>query len=349
VHYGFLKKTSETPAMDEQLNRPAERNAEDRTDGGSNLKEISILDYWRVIWKRRRMIGVIVVVAVFATGIISLFMTNLYQAKAVIMPVTSKDSGGTVGLAALAQQFGGLPGVLVPGSASAAEIVSLLKSNILRERIIQKYNLMPVLFFERWDAGRRIWKKDEETGHWRNPRYYVSLLDKASALVQPQGAQRKAPDIPDTWDALRLLDEIVKINQDVKQNTITISVDFHDPDMAARIVEYFLVTLTNYMSSEAKRVAATNRKYLEEQLGNTADPFIKQKTYNMIAQQIEMGMMADVKENFAFKVIDPPLAPDRKIKPQRIQMVVLSLFVALFVSVFAAFFREYIEKARARK
>ena len=87
-------------------------------------------------------------------------------------------------------------------------------------------------------------------------------------------------------------------------------------------------------------------QYLEEQLGSTADPFIKQKTYNMIAQQIETGMMAEVKENFAFKVIDPPLAPDKKIKPKRVQMVMLSLIVALFVGVFAAFFREYIEKIR---
>ena len=74
-------------------------------------------------------------------------MTNIYQAKAVIMPVTAKDSGaGSSGLTVLAQQFGGLPGISMPGSASASEIVSLLKSNILRERIIRQYNLMPVLF-----------------------------------------------------------------------------------------------------------------------------------------------------------------------------------------------------------
>jgi len=68
--------------------------------------------------------------------------------------------------------------------------------------------------------------------------------------------------------------------------------------MASKIVEYYLATLTNYMSSETKRVANTNRKYLEEQLVNTSDPFIKQKIYNLIAQQIETAMMAEVKENF---------------------------------------------------
>ncbi len=332
--------------MTEQTKQTMDRPCEDQPDD-----EINLLDYWRVIWKRRMMIGWLVAVTVVATVVISLFMTNIYQAKAVIIPVMAKDSGagGGAGLAALAQQFGGLPGIAMPGSASASEIMSLLKSNILREKIIQKYNLMPALFYKQWDAKRQIWKKSEETDNWLNPRYYVSLLDKAFAPIPPEGAQKKDPDIPDTWDALRLLNEIVRINQDIKQNTITISADFHDPDMAAKIIEYYLATLTNYMSSEAKRVAATNRKYLEEQLGSTTDPFIKQKTYNMIAQQIETGMMAEVKENFAFKVIDPPMAPDKKIKPNRTQMVMLSLIVAIFVGVFAAFFREYIEKIRTKK
>jgi uncharacterized protein involved in exopolysaccharide biosynthesis len=330
--------------MTKQQKQAIDQPCDDQPDD-----EINLLDNWRVIWKRRKMIGGIVVVTVFATVIISFFMTNIYQAKAVIMPVTARDSGsGSASLALLAQQFGGLPGISMPGSTSASEIVCLLKSHILREKIIQQYNLLPILFYKQWDAKRQTWKKGGGTSFNLNPLYYISSLGKAFA-PQTRDAQKKDPDIPDTWDALRLLNEIVMISQDFKQNTITISTDFHDPDMTARIVEYFLVTLTNYMSSEAKRVAATNRKYLEEQLGSTTDPFIKQKTYNMIAQQIETGMMAEVKENFAFKVIDPPLAPDKKIKPKRAQMVMLSLIVALFVGIFVAFFREYIEKIRASK
>lgn len=327
--------------MTEQLKQTMGRPSEDQAH-----HEVNLLDYWRVIWKRRTMIAWIAVVAVLTTVAVSLFMTNMYQAKAVIMPVTSRDSGaGAAGLTALVQQFGGLPGISMPGSASASEIVSLLKSNILREKVIQQYNLMPVLFYRQWDAKQRSWKKD---GLNLNPEYYFSLLSKAIKPIPSRDAGKSDPDIPDTWDALRLLDEIVKISQDVKQSTVAISVDFHDPDMAAKIVEYFLVTLTNYMSSEAKRVAATNRKYLEEQLGSTTDPFIKQKTYNMIAQQIETGMMAEVKENFAFKVIDPPLAPDRIIRPKRVQMALLALFIALFVGIFTAFFREYLRNIGTR-
>lgn len=309
--------------------------------------EINLLDYWRVIWKRRKMIVWIVLAVVFLTAGYSLTLTNIYQAKAIITPVTGKDTGGG-GLSALASQFGGvagMAGLALPGSASSAEIVGLLKSNILREKMIQQYNLMPILFHEQWDKERQAWKKGG--GFSLNPLTYVSMLTSLLAPAPPASTRKKEPGAPDTWDALRLLDGIVKVNQDIKANTITVSVEYHDPDMAAKLVEYFLNALINHMSSETKRVAQTNRKYLEEQLGTTADPFIKQKTYNLIAQQIETSMMAEVKENFAFKVIDPPLAPDKKIKPNRAQMVMLSFVVALFLGIFVAFFMEYLEKVKA--
>jgi uncharacterized protein involved in exopolysaccharide biosynthesis len=322
-------------------------NIQDRTPVMEE-DEINLLDYWRVIWKRRKLIGYIVAATVVLTAVVSLFMTNIYQAQAVIMPVAAKESSGG-GMAALASQFGGLAalGLSTPGSASTSEIMGLLKSNILQEKMIQQYNLMPVLFYEQWDDKKKAWKKDD--GFSLNPLYYVSQLIKLVTPAPPPGVRKKEPGVPDTWDALRLLDGIVDVKKDIKEGTITLTANYRDPEMAAKIVEYYLATLNNYMSSEAKRVATTNRLYLEQQLGSTNDPFIKQKTYNLIAQQIETAMMSEVKENFAFKVIDPPLAPDKKIKPKRSQMVMLSFVVALFIGIFVAFFLEYIEKVKMNR
>jgi uncharacterized protein involved in exopolysaccharide biosynthesis len=60
-------------------------------------EEINFLDYWRVIQKRWRLIVAIVLLAVLATGVISLVMTKIYRATAVITPVdstTMKAAGG---------------------------------------------------------------------------------------------------------------------------------------------------------------------------------------------------------------------------------------------------------------
>jgi len=323
-------------------------NLPDNCSEPPDADEINIMDYWRKIWKRRMMILGIMIIIIFLTAIYSLFMKNIYQAKTIIMPVTQKDTGGgAAGLAALASQLGGVPGIAIPSSATVSEIVGLLKSNILREKMIQQYNLMPILFYKKWDEEKQAWRKGGGSGISLNPLAYLSMLSKSFMPSPPKGLRKKDPDVPDMQDAIRLLDRIVRINREIKENTITITVDYHDPEIAAKIVEYYLATLTNYMSSETKRVANTNRKYLEEQLGNTSDPFIKQKTYNLIAQQIETAMMAEVKENFAFKVIDPPRVPDKKIKPKRVQMLVLSFIVSLFIGILAVLFIDYIKNTRA--
>jgi uncharacterized protein involved in exopolysaccharide biosynthesis len=133
-----------------------------------------------------------------------------------------------------------------------------------------------------------------------------------------------------------------KVKDNKREGVIELSVEFKDPEVSARILNYILAELTDYMSSEAKRVAETNKEYLESLIIKNADPLIKQKIYSLIARQIEKSMMAEVKENFAFKILDPPKVPDRKIKPRIIMNIALSFIIALFVAVLVAFITEYI-------
>jgi uncharacterized protein involved in exopolysaccharide biosynthesis len=289
--------------------------------------EAGIFLYWRIIKKRRKFIGIFISAVVILTMIVSFSLPNIYGASAIIVPVSSKDTGSSGIAASLLQQVGGLPGISAPESASSTEIVTLLKSNILREKVITNNDLMPALFPDKWDNKNKKWRAE---GLTLNPFIKSNPANKGR--------------IPNTWDGLRKLDKTVTVMSNIKDKTIVISAESENPALAAQIVGYFLSALNEHMSSEAKRVAMTNRKYLEEQLLQTADPFIRQKIYNMIAQQIETSMMAEVKENFAFKIIDPPKVPDKKIKPQRFLMVMISLVASLLLSVFFVFWMEYREK-----
>jgi len=306
--------------------------------------EIDLLELWRTVWKRRKLIASIVCVGVLLTAIVSLFMTNIYQSEAVIMSVETKSGrvGGGMAAAMMSQMGGGLGSLIgLPDSSSAIEIGLLLESKVLQKKIIHDYNLLPVLFPKQWDEKKKTWKK--ESGFSLNP---LAWLSKLLAAVKPADKKKskKIEGVPDEMDGLRALDKLVKINKNKKDNFISISVQHQDPDVAAAIVGHYLAALNDHMSQEAIRVATINKKYLEEQLSQTTDPLIQQKLYSMIAQQIETSMMAAVKENFAFKIIDPPLVPDQKLKPKRAQMVVLSFVVFLFLAVFVVFILEYLEK-----
>jgi uncharacterized protein involved in exopolysaccharide biosynthesis len=298
-------------------------------------EEISLLDYWRVIQKHGKLIGRIVLVTVVLTAVVSLFMKNIYQVKVVIAPIAGKEGTTSSTASMLAQQFG----IVQSGPAPGTEIFNLLNSNILKHKIIEKNDLLPVLFEDNWDKEKNTWKRG---GFSLNPMRLVRIVSRA--LNPPPTSIKKDPGVPDTWDGIRALMKITKVTQNLKENTITITTEYKDPVMAANLGRYTLNTLIDHITDEAKRVAKINKDYLEDQINKNSDPFIKQKIYFLIAQQIETMMMAEVKENFAFKVLDPPMVPDKKIKPKRTQMVLLSLVVSLFIGIFTAFFLEYLEK-----
>ena len=110
--------------------------------------EINLLDYWRVIWKRWKIIAVIFLTSVVTAAIVSLRMTEIYQAKATIMPIES--SGGQV--SAALRSLDSLPfvGGLVP-SIGGGKLVTVLKSRTMAEDVIQALDLIKILFEEPQD------------------------------------------------------------------------------------------------------------------------------------------------------------------------------------------------------
>jgi len=68
---------------------------------------------------------------------------------------------------------------------------------------------------------------------------------------------------------------------------------------------------------------------------------IRQKIYNLIAQQIETSMMSEMKENFAFTMIDSPREPDRKVFPDRKKIVKIGSLISLFTGISFGFLVEY--------
>ncbi len=303
--------------------------------------EINLLDALRVVWRRRAFIAVFTLACALGAAMITLFMTDLYRASAILTPVNAKEKiGGELSL--IAQQIGGLSGITLPSSGSSSEIVSLLNSNILKEKVIKDYDLLPVLFPGQWDREKKAWKVPDKS-FFRPSAISGFLTGSYRSAESPANAQG-----PTVWDGIRRLDEITKVNANAKDNTITLTVEFHDPVLAAKLAEHFLTALTLHMSGEAKRVAEVNRRYLVEQLGSSADPIIRQKIYNLIAQQVEVFMMSEVKENFAFKVIDPPRAADRRVWPRRSSIVELVFAASFLAASFGAFAIDYIEN-RLRK
>ena len=91
--------------------------------------------------------GIVIVTAIF-----TLLQPNIYQSRAVLIPLGKSESG----LQAALSQVGGLLPLGGMGKESPAErLLAVLQSRTLAEDVIQHLDLLPPLFAQQWDAGKR--------------------------------------------------------------------------------------------------------------------------------------------------------------------------------------------------
>jgi len=214
----------------------------------SHGDEINLLDYWRVVKKYRKMIVVILAATSVAAVIISLLLPKSYKAEALVVPVSQKGGGGG-GLGALASQFGGLAsmaGIAMPGMADdTSKFMAILKSRTLTENVINRENLMPILFEKMWDAKAGKWKTDDP---------------------------EKTPNMESTVTTMRAL---VTVVDDKKKKTIKVSGEFNKPDLAARVVNAYLDELQKFISTNAFTTAKRNRIFIEGQLEENKEELLE--------------------------------------------------------------------------
>jgi len=278
--------------------------------------EINLLDYLIVLLKYKWLIISMVFVASVASVIYSLQLTNIYRSEATIAPRQEEKTATSSTLSAL-RGLGGFAGDLIGlgGGGSADKFEMVLKSRILSYRIVEKHKLMPRIFEEIWDSENKKWNT--------NPH-------------------------PTSQDAYKTLMGMLTISRDRKSDVLTIQFDHKDPEFTKEMVEYYTTELSESLREETLKDAAENQRFLRRQLERTPDVLLKEKIYILLAKEIEKETFASAQKYYSFMVLDPPIVPDlnKRIKPKRRTICILSVTVAFFTAVFMAFFLEYIHNLK---
>ncbi|HIB53277.1 MAG TPA: hypothetical protein EYO39_00385 [Nitrospirales bacterium] len=104
--------------------------------------EINLLDYWRVIWAWRWMIGGLCVVAMFTAMVTTLMTPKIYEATVTMMPPT--PSGGSLGGLLGGGQSSILQGLLGGDDSSSGNsmVMALLESRTMAEDIARHFDLI---------------------------------------------------------------------------------------------------------------------------------------------------------------------------------------------------------------
>jgi len=294
-------------------------NAQD-IDQGKQLRreeyddEINLLDLALVMARNKRMIlGAGFLAAVLAAGI-SLLLPNIYRAEVVMVAAQSEDDKGG-GLTSALGGLASLAGVSLGGGGSVEENLAVLKSRDFLWQFAQEKKLMPILFEDEWDAARKTWKESDPHKQ------------------------------PGQMDVYRLFSGLLTVSQDKKSPLITVSVEWRDAQLAAEWANELVTRLNAYLAQRTITRSENNLKYLNEELTRTPIEEMRKTLFDLIASEQKNAMLAHTQKEFAFRVIDPALVPDKKAKPKRALIVILAGLAATFFAIIWAFLRDGLRSA----
>lgn len=258
------------------------------------------------------IIGVVSICAALAL-LISFLMKPVYRAAVVLSPV--KEEGGGSLLSGLPAQLGGLASVVgmdFGSLGSKDEFIAILGSQAFTGEFIERENLMPELFADLWDADAETWNV------------------------------RDADDIPTAWDAFNYFDtKIRSISVDKRTGLITLEIFWIDPNRAATWANELVSRVNRAIRDKTIEESQRSILYLNEQLAKTNIVGVEQAIYRLMEEQLNRIMYASVRDEYAFKVLDPAVASDVDVyvRPNRPLMFVLGAFFGGVLGVLIAVFR----------
>ncbi len=365
--------------------------------------EINLLDLLLVLAKRWKMIiGIPFVVAVI-TAIITLFMPNIYTAKTMI--ISSDDSSGGIG-AALMAQLGGLASIAggsLGGKTTSDLYVTMLKSETIKDPIIDKFKLM-----DRYKAKIRtdvykaldgasiisLGKKDgviTVSFTDKDPKFsaemanaFVDELGKLAARLNMSGAannrkfyekqiaetkadlskaeealkefQTKHKTISVTEQAKATIEGVAQLRAQLALKEVelgTMQRQFTDNSQEVKSAKSAVLHLRGQIASLEGRAGSSSSSIPnlgavpqlgQEYLRLMREFKIQEAVLEMLAKQYELAQVSEGKDTVPFQILEKAKVPERKSKPKRSTIVIMSAFSTGFLMVLVAFLQEFSEK-----
>jgi uncharacterized protein involved in exopolysaccharide biosynthesis len=262
-----------------------------------------------LFWSRRWLIVGSAVFFTAAATIAAFVMTPVYRATAVLVPaeVEGRDAGA---LSAALGSLGGLASLAGANLGSrdnaTEEALAVLRSRAFTESFIRDRELMPMLFESDWDTDANQW------------------LDSA--------------DPPTMAEGFKYFNERVRgVARDTRTGLVLVRIDWRDPTQAADWANDLVARLNAEM--RARAIARTNASvgYLEQEMAKTSNVELRTAISRLMEAQIHQRMLANVTEEYAFRIVDKALPADEDdpIRPRKLVMMIAGMGAGLFIAVIA--------------
>ena len=287
----------------------------DRQRNPATPSELDLTSLTAVLLGRIWIIVVSTVAVTAAFGFAAFSMTPVYRATTVLVPA-DLDRNNMGALNSMLSQFGSLAalaGINVGSSGAATEeSLAVLRSREFTEGFITDNELIPELFYGR--------------------------------------SSQNSEDMPTPAEAFKFFDRGVRsIARDARTGLVALSIEWRDRNLAAHWANELVSRVNAEMRARAIANANASVGYLEKELTATALVDTRAAISRLIEAQINQRMIANVTQEYAFRVVDRALPPDEDdpIRPRKLLMMILGGMVGLLLGIVLALLLQHHTETRA--
>lgn len=310
------------------------------------------------IWLKRKVILIITAIAFVASIVVSLLLTPIFKSTAIVFPAATST-------VSFSEQRNAKASSMDFGEEEQAEqLVQILQSSRIRNRIVQQFDLMNHYEIEPDDVNKyyKLGKEWEKHITFQRTRYgsiQIDVLDRDREL-----AAQIANKIVDLIDTVK--------NEMVRERTLpAFEINQRKMDMLQiekkeilakmdSLSEIGVVSIegrANLFSAYNQSKNEEDRRFFKRQIdvnllyGATYDglemmrdeKLVKLSKFEEAYEQAE----SDANTNFNHKfVVEPAVVADRKDKPKRAIIVIISTLGAFIFAIFALLVKERISELR---
>jgi uncharacterized protein involved in exopolysaccharide biosynthesis len=292
--------------------------------------EIDLRELFAVIWQGKWII--IAVTAIFAVAAVfyALSLPNIYKSEALLAPAAEQKSAGLSG------QLGGLAALAGVSLGSGAGVdktvlaIEVVKSRDFLGRFIQqRIQLQDLMAVQSWDLTTNTLKYDSELYNSQTQQWLQDL--KPAKQAEPSLQQ-----------AYKVLSGALNIEQDKASGMVKLSIEHQSPYLAQNWVQMLIAEINLEMKTRDIEEAEKSIAYLQQQISQTNIADLRSALYSLIEEQTKTLMLANVREEYAFKVVDSPIVPEEKAGPARAILVIIGTFLGGFISIMLVLGRAFL-------
>lgn len=286
-------------------------------------EEINLAKLFAMIWQGKWIIAAFTLVFAVGAVIYALSLDDIYRAEARLVPAQEAQGGG---MSSMAGQLGGLASLagvqLSRGQVgNAALAVETLRSRQFLSDFIERREIMADLMaVEEWQRGS-------------------GELQYSSETYDAETQSWVAGEPPSLWLAVNEMRKKLSVTYDEVRGFASIAVEHASPEVAKNWVDWLITDVNNEIRQQDIQEALRSREYLEQELTTTRLASMQQVFYQLVEKQIHTIMMANVRPEYAFRVIDPAVVPEEKAAPARALICILLTFLGGVIGFLVVFVR----------